>query len=462
MPISGDGKLQRGLQNRHIQLIALGGAIGTGLFLGLGSTIQMAGPAVIISYAIGGLIAFLIMRQLGEMMAQEPVAGSFSNLAYKYWGDFAGFFAGWNYWFLYVLVGMSELTAMSKYVRFWHPDVPEWQTVLFFFLLINAVNLANVKLFGELEFWSALIKVAAIIGMIILGCYILLSGSGGGLSSVSNLWEYGGFFAKGAYGVFISLAIVMFSFGGLELVGIAAAEADDPQRSIPKAVNQVLYRILIFYFGAILVLLCLYPWTMLANAADQSNWAAYMHASPFVLIFRHVGSDTAAHILNFVVLTAALSVYNSSVYCNSRMLFGLAAQQNAPQIFAGVCANGVPVTALLTSSAFTMACVVLSYAMPQEALGILMSLAVSGLLLNWIMISLTHIKFRKAMVEKGENILFRAFWHPFGNYLCLIFIVLIYINIYLLGMKGSVYMTPVWIFLVWLGYRAKRALQKGA
>jgi len=458
MSTSADGQLRRGLQNRHIQLIALGGAIGTGLFLGLGSTIQMAGPAVLVSYAIGGLIAFLIMRQLGEMMTQEPVAGSFSNLAHKYWGDFAGLFSGWNYWFLYVLVGMSELMAVSKYVHFWYPDIPEWQTVLFFFLLINLINLANVKFFGELEFWFALIKVAAIIGMIILGGYILFSGSGGELSSVSNLWKYDGFFANGAYGVFISLAIVMFSFGGLELVGIAAAEADDPQRSIPKAVNQVLYRILIFYFGAILVLICLYPWTMLANTADQSNWTAYMQASPFVLIFKYIGSDTAAHILNFVVLTAALSVYNSGVYCNSRMLFGLAAQKNAPRIFTRVSANGVPVVAILVSSAFTMLCVILSYAMPEEALGILMSLVVSSLILNWAMISLTHMKFRKAMLAKGETIIFKAFWYPFSNYLCLAFILLIYVNIYLLGMKGAVYMAPVWIFLVWLGYRAKRAL----
>jgi len=196
MPTSGAERLRRGLQNRHIQLIALGGAVGTGLFLGLGSTIQMAGPAVIVSYAIGALVAFLIMRQLGEMMTQEPVAGSFSNLAHTYWGDFAGFLSGWNYWFLYVLVGMSELTAVSKYVHFWYPDIPEWQTVLFFFLLINAINLAKVKVFGELEFWFALIKVAAIIAMIILGCSILMSGSGGELSSVTYLSKQNRFLSK--------------------------------------------------------------------------------------------------------------------------------------------------------------------------------------------------------------------------------------------------------------------------
>lgn len=458
---SSSTNLQRGLQNRHIQLIALGGAIGTGLFLGLGSTIQQAGPAVLVSYTIGGFIAYLIMRQLGEMMTQEPVAGSFSNLAHKYWGDFAGFFSGWNYWFLYVLVSMSELTAASKYIHFWYPQIPEWQTVLFFFGVINLINLSNVKVFGELEFWFALIKVVAILCMILFGGYILASGSGGELSSISNLWKYNGFFAKGAYGVFISLAIVMFSFGGLELVGIAAAEANDPRRTIPKAINQVLYRILVFYLGAIVILICLYPWTMLANTADESNWAAYMQASPFVLIFKHIGRDYAAHILNFVVLTAALSVYNSSVYCNSRMLYGLALQKNAPGALTRLNANGVPVIAILLSSACTLVCVVLSYVAPKEALAILMSLVVSSLVLNWAMISLTHMKFRKAMVEKGQEIFFRAFWYPYGNYLCLAFIALIYVNIYLLGMEASVYMAPIWIFLVWLGYKAKQAMGAG-
>lgn len=190
-------ELHRALKNRHIQLIALGGAIGTGLFLGSAGTIQMAGPAVILSYAIGGFIAFLIMRQLGEMMAQEPVAGSFSNLAYKYWGEFPGLLSGWNYWILYVLVGMSELTAVAVYVQYWFPGIEPWQTTAFFFLLINAINLAQVGVFGEMEFWFASIKVAAIVAMIGLGTFLLVSGNAGPEASVSNLWEYGGFFARG-------------------------------------------------------------------------------------------------------------------------------------------------------------------------------------------------------------------------------------------------------------------------
>ncbi len=208
------GELKRGLKNRHIQLIALGGAIGTGLFLGSAGVIKTAGPSMILGYAIGGFIAFLIMRQLGEMIVEEPVAGSFSHFAHKYWGGFAGFLSGWNYWVLYILVGMSELTAVGKYIQYWWPDVPTWATAAAFFVLINAINLANVKAFGETEFWFAIIKVAAIVGMILLGIYLLVGGGGGPQASVSNLWDRGGFFPNGLSGLVMTLAIIMFSFGG--------------------------------------------------------------------------------------------------------------------------------------------------------------------------------------------------------------------------------------------------------
>ena len=241
--------LHRGLHNRHIQLIALGGAIGTGLFLGIGPAIQMAGPAVLLGYGVAGIIAFLIMRQLGEMVVEEPVSGSFAHFAYKYWGPFAGFLSGWNYWVMFVLVGMAELTAAGIYMQYWFPDVPTWIWAAAFFIIINAVNLVNVRLYGETEFWFALIKVLAIIGMIGFGLWLLFSGHGGEKASIDNLWRYGGFFATGWNGLILSLAVIMFSFGGLELIGITAAEARDPEKSIPKAVNQVVYRILLFYIA---------------------------------------------------------------------------------------------------------------------------------------------------------------------------------------------------------------------
>ncbi len=449
-------ELHRALKNRHIQLIALGGAIGTGLFLGSAGTIQMAGPAVILSYAIGGFIAFLIMRQLGEMMAQEPVAGSFSNLAYKYWGEFPGLLSGWNYWILYVLVGMSELTAVAVYVQYWFPGIEPWQTTAFFFLLINGINLAQVGVFGEMEFWFASIKVAAIVAMIGLGTFLLVSGNAGPDASVSNLWEYGGFFARGWGGVFTSLAVVSFSFGGLELVGIAAAETANPQKTIPKAVNQLIYRILIFYIGALTVLLTLHPWSQLGAPVDKSHWAQAMVASPFVQIFDLIGIPSAAHVLNFVVLTAALSVYNGCVYCNSRMLYGLALQGNAPKALGTVSARGVPVYALLISSLATLICVIINYAMPGKALGMLMSLVVAALVINWAMISLTHLKFRAAMVRAGELIHFKSFWYPFTNYLCLLVMAMVLIVLVMIGESLAVMLAPIWIAFVWVGYRLKK------
>ncbi len=259
-------QLKRGLQNRHIQLIALGGAIGTGLFLGIGPAAVLAGPSVILGYAMGGVIAFFIMRQLGEMVVEEPVSGSFSYFAYKYWGAFAGFASGWNYWILYILVSMSELTAIGIYVHFWWPEIPLWASSLFFFIAINALNLSSVKVYGEAEFWFSIIKVVAIIAMIIFGIYLLFSGKGGPQASIQNLWNDGGFFPKGLLnkdekgafqGLFSAIALIMFSFGGLELIGITAAEAERPEKTIPKATNQVIYRILIFYVGALIILFSL-------------------------------------------------------------------------------------------------------------------------------------------------------------------------------------------------------------
>ncbi|WP_408604039.1 amino acid permease, partial [Salmonella enterica] len=295
-------QLKRGLKNRHIQLIALGGAIGTGLFLGSASVIQSAGPGIILGYAIAGFIAFLIMRQLGEMVVEEPVAGSFSHFAYKYWGGFAGFASGWNYWVLYVLVAMAELTAVGKYIQFWYPEIPTWASAAAFFVIINAINLTNVKVFGEMEFWFAIIKVIAVIAMILFGAWLLFSDTAGPQATVRNLWEQGGFLPHGWTGLVMMMAIIMFSFGGLELVGITAAEADNPEQSIPKATNQVIYRILIFYIGSLAVLLLLLPWP---RGTTDTN--------PVFFFFHQPGDKLVATALNIVVLPPALSDYNSCV-----------------------------------------------------------------------------------------------------------------------------------------------------
>ena len=439
-------QLKRGLKNRHIQLIALGGAIGTGLFLGIAQTIKMAGPSVILGYAIGGFIAFLIMRQLGEMVVEEPVAGSFSHFAYKYWGNFAGFASGWNYWVLYVLVAMAELTAVGIYVQYWWPEIPTWVSAAVFFLLINAINLSNVKVYGEMEFWFAIIKVVAIIGMIAFGSYLLLSGMGGPEASVTNLWAQGGFFPNSVMGLVMAMAVIMFSFGGLELVGITAAEAANPEKSIPKATNQVIYRILIFYIGSLTILLSLYPWGKVVEGG-----------SPFVLIFHALNSDLVATVLNIVVLTAALSVYNSCVYCNSRMLYGLAKQGNGPKALLKVDGRGVPVIAIGFSALATALCVLINYLIPGRAFELLMALVVSALVINWAMISLAHLKFRSAKNREGVQTKFKAFWYPFSNYLCLAFLAGILVIMYLTpGIQISVLLIPVWIAILAIGYFIKQ------
>jgi aromatic amino acid transport protein AroP len=448
------GTLQRGLKNRHIQLIALGGAIGTGLFLGSAGVLKSAGPSMILGYAICGFIAFLIMRQLGEMIVAEPVAGSFSHFAHRYWGGFAGFLSGWNCWVLYILVGMSELTAVGKYIHFWWPEVPTWATAAAFFVLVNAINLANVKLFGEAEFWFAMIKVVAIVGMIVLGCWLLFSGSGGEQATVSNLWAHGGFFPNGVGGLVMAMAFIMFSFGGLEMLGFTAAEAEKPGQVIPKAINQVIWRILIFYVGALVVLLSLSPWDALL-ASINSAGDPYS-GSPFVKIFALIGSDAAAHLLNFVVLTAALSVYNSGTYCNGRMLVGLAEQGDAPKSLARVDTRGVPVRALVVSALVTFLAVVVNYVVPHNALELLMSLVVAALVINWAMISYSHLKFRQHMDREGTHTAFRALWSPFGNWLCLAFVVFI-LGVMLLipGIQVSVYAIPVWLLVMAGCYRLK-------
>ena len=437
--------LHRGLKNRHIQLIALGGAIGTGLFLGIAQTIGMAGPSVILGYAIGGLIAFFIMRQLGEMVVEEPVTGTFSHFANRYWSGLAGFMSGWNYWVLYVLVGMAELTAVGIYIKYWWPDVPTWASAAVFFVLINAINMFQVKIYGEMEFWFSLIKVAAIVSMIGFGAWMLATGNGGPDASVANLWQYGGFFPNGIGGLTLAMAVIMFSFGGLELVGITAAEADEPKRSIPKATNQVIYRILLFYVGALTILLSLYPWQKVVEGG-----------SPFVMIFHALDSNVVATVLNVVVLTAALSVYNSCVYCNSRMLFGLAVQGDAPKTLLKVNRRGVPMKALGISALATGLSVLINYLMPGEAFGLLMALAVSALVINWGIISITHLKFRKAMRTNAHATFFPSWGYPITNWVCLAFLAAILVIMYMTpGIRISVLLIPVWLGVLAVAWKVK-------
>ena len=439
-------QLKHGLSNRHIQLIALGGSIGTGLFLGISQTIKLAGPSVILGYALAGLIAFFMMRQLGEMVVEEPVSGSFSYFAYNFWSPFAGFMSGWNYWVLNVLVCMAELSAIGLYVQYWWPVIPTWISALGFFVLINTINLLHVKVFGETEFLFSMIKILAIIGMIGYGAWLLASGHGGAHASISNLWALGGFFPNGISGLIMAMAIIMFSFGGIELVGIAAAETKNPTTTIPKAVNQIVYRVLLFYVLTIIVLLSLFPWNQIAEGG-----------SPFVLIFDSLGSQGVATVLNFVVLTAAISVYNGTSYGTSRMLLGLAEQGNAPQFLKKINQRGIPYAAILCSALVTLLCVVLNYIFPEKAFKLLMSLVVSAIVINWMMLALTHLKFKQRMLALQKSTLFPTLIYPISNYICIVFMLGILVVMWLTpDMRIAVMLIPLWIGCLTLTYWFKQ------
>ena len=434
--------LARGLKNRHIQMIALGGAIGTGLFYGSAASIQLVGPGIIVSYIIGGFVMYLIMRMLGEMSTEEPVAGAFSHFAYKYWGEFAGFLAGWNYWFLYILVSMAELTVVGIYVAYWFPDFPAWLTSLIVLVSITGINLINVRLYGEAEFWFAIIKVLAVIGMIALGLVLIVFGLGGEATGLSNLWVHDGFFPHGIWGLLLSLVVVMFSFGGTELIGITAGEADDPKKSIPQAIRQVMWRILIFYIGALTVMMIIFPWNQVG-----------MEGSPFVTIFSKLGIGSAANILNFVVLTAAVSVYNSGIYSNGRMLYSLAEQGNAPKVFTKLGANKVPYVAILFSSACTLVVVAINYLIPEGAFMQVMAVATTAATITWVMIVLVHMKFRKAHAQDVGKLTFPAPFYPIANYFCVAFMAMIIVMMTQMeSMRMAVIVLPVWLIVLYVGF----------
>ena len=387
--------LRKSLKNRHIQLIALGGAIGTGLFYGSSESIALAGPSILLAYLVGGLAIFAIVRALSEMSVEDPKAGAFSYYATRYWSKRAGFISGWNYWFNYILVSMVELSVVGSFVNYWFPAIPTWVSAAVFLVIICAANLLGVSKFGEFEFWFAIIKIVAVIAMI-----FVLPTASGVRASFANWFTVGnGFFPNGLMGqnsdgswtgLLMALVVVMFSFGGTELIGITAGETEDPKTTIPRATNDIIWRILVFYIGALGVIMAVVPW----NTIDGKS-------SPFVQIFDSVGIHAAAGILNFVCLTAVMSVYNSGLYANSRMLYSLAKQGNAPAYLGKLNSRGVPVAGVLTSAAITAIAVVVVFVWPEFAFNYLMSIATIAGIINWTMIMLTEMKFRKVVAAGG-------------------------------------------------------------
>lgn len=446
-------KLQRGLDNRHIQLIALGGAIGVGLFYGSSSTIQMAGPSILLSYLIGGLVIFTIMRALGEMAVDQPVSGSFSSYAHRYLGRFAGYFTGWTYWFMWVVVGMAEITVVGVYVNYWFPDIPSWLVALIVLIVITMINLANVKAFGEFEFWFALIKVVAIIGMILLGLGIIIFGirNGGQPIGFDNLWAHGGFMPNGMNGIMMSLVLVMFSFGGVELVGITAGEAKNPQKSIPSAINSIVWRILIFYIGALGVMMILYPWNEVGT-----------NGSPFVLIFDSVGIPGAAHIINFVVITAALSAFNSGLFASGRMLYNLSLQDNGPKYFSKLSKNGSPRRGILFSSLILLIAVILNYIVPEKVFLYISSVATIAGITSWTIILITQLKFRQSKTkEQVEKLAFKIPFYPITTYLALTFLAFVVVLMgFMEDMRIALVVAPIWFLILYIGYKMKSSKKK--
>ena len=326
-------ELSRGLSSRHIQMIALGGTIGVGLFMGSASTIKWTGPSVMLAYGIAGVFIYLIMRAMGEMLYVEPSTGSFATFGYKYIHPLAGYLTAWSNWFQWVIVGMAEIIAVGTYMNYWFPDLPGWIPGLIAMLILTAANLVSVKSFGEFEFWFALIKIVTIVLMIIAGFGLIFFGFGNGGVAIglSNLWSHGGFFTGGFKGFFFALALVVAAYQGVELVGITAGEAKDPKNTLTKAINSLIGRILIFYIGAIFVIVTVYPWDELTAIG-----------SPFVATFAKVGITAAAGIINFVVITAAMSGCNSGIYSAGRMLYTLGVNGQAPKFFTKVTKHGVP------------------------------------------------------------------------------------------------------------------------
>ncbi|OZG57321.1 gamma-aminobutyrate permease [Bifidobacterium tissieri] len=396
--------LRKSLKNRHIQLIALGGAIGTGLFYGSSESIALAGPSILLAYLIGGLAIFMIVRALSEMSVEDPKAGAFSYYATQYWSKRAGFVSGWNYWFNYILVSMVELSVVGSFVNYWFPAIPTWVSAAAFLIIIAAANLLGVSQFGEFEFWFAIIKIVAVVAMILGGLAVIVFGlptDSGIKASFANWFNIdGGFFPNGLMshsadgtwtGLLMALVVVMFSFGGTELIGITAGETEDPRRTIPRATNDIIWRILVFYIGALGVIMAVVPW----NTIDGKS-------SPFVQIFDSVGVHVAAGILNFVCLTAVMSVYNSGLYANSRMLYSLAKQGNAPAYLGKLNKNGVPVAGVITSAVITAIAVVVVFLWPEFAFNYLMSIATIAGVINWTMIMITEMKFRR-VAEAGNS-----------------------------------------------------------
>lgn len=421
-------ELKRSMTAGQMEMISLGGAIGVGLFMGASSTIKWTGPSVLLAYIFVGVILYIVMRALGEMLYVDPGTGSFADYASEHVHPIAGYLAEWANVFQYIVVGISEVVATTEYLRFWWKGTSDWVAGVIIILFLLVANLASAKAYATLEFWFAMIKVVTIILMILLGFAVILFGFGNGGHPVgfSNLWSHGGFFTGGLKGFFFSMAIIVGSYEGIELIGISAGEVSDPHKAIVKSVKSVLWRILIFYVGAIFVIVTIYPW----NKLDSIG-------SPFVTTFAKVGITAAASVINFVVLTAALSGANSGIYSSSRMLYKLAHEGEAPKTFGHVSKRIVPSHAIIgiTSGIFIGFMLnVLAQFLNKSLANVFVIVYSSSVLpgmVAWFVILLAELRFRKKNPDLMKNHPFKLPLYPYSNYFALIMLVVIVIFMFI-------------------------------
>src|SRR5262245_61801005 len=438
-------KLTRGLKSRHVELIAIGGAIGVGLFLRSAKAIQNASPGLILAYAIGGLVIFFVMRALGELLLYRPVAGSFVMYADEFIGPFASFATGWSYWFMWVVTGMAELTAIGVYVGFWLPDLPQWITVLAALVVLYGANMLAVRAFGEMEFWFALIKVAMIVMLIVGGLAIIFFHVGdlGASAGFSNLWSHGGFLPFGILGLLLAFQMVMYAFQGVELIGVTAGEAENPEVVLPRATNSIIYRILIFYIGALIVIMALVPWTELDPRTGQ-----------FVLVFDRIGIPGAADIVNMVVITAAMSSCNSGLFSTGRMLHALSQASQAPSALGAINRRHLPATAITVSAVLMLVGVLLNYLVPDQVFVWVTSIALIGTLWTWAIIVLAHRGYRKAVHEgRAHGVSFRMPGAPLVNWLVVGFLIFAAAMLSVdPATRVALYVAPIWFGLLGVAY----------
>lgn len=405
--------ITRGLNARHIHFIALGSAIGTGLFYGSAGAIQAAGPSVLLVYLLGGVVVYFMLRALGEMAVALPVSGSFAEYTREHLGGWAGYITGWMYAFEMMIVCLADLTAIGAYMKFWFPQSDAWVWVAVTLLIVGAANLASSRWFGELEFGFTIVKVAAVVAMIAGGALILIFGLGNGAHNVGidNLWNDGGFFPNGAGGMVSAFILVLFAFGGTEIIGVTAGDAEHPEKHIPQAVNTVPVRILLFYVLTIFVIVTINPWRTITG-----------EESPFVQIFSSLGVNWAATLLNVVVITAALSAINSDLFGAGRVMTGMARRGLAPRFMAKV-SRGVPVATVGTLIAVLIIGVSLNYFIPESLFSKIAALATFATIFVWLMILLAHVASRRGMSKQDvTKLAFPVPFWPYGQYFSIAFI----------------------------------------